>query len=167
MIFSASAVTAEHQYGRSYIFLLRQAAWLVIGLGGMFALMRTDYRKLREPTVVFPTVCVVLLMLVGAFFFDKSHATHRWIRFGPVGIQPSELSKLAGVLYLARVLDLKRRSASSMEFRRGDFLQPILPATGQILVCVVLIMLQPHLGPSVDIVLIAAAILFVAGLSWK
>src|ERR1700675_2779981 len=167
MIYSASAVTADQQYGRSYIFLLRQAAWLLIGLLGMFALMRTDYRRLREPAVVYPTIFLVLLMLVGAFFLDKSHATHRWIRFGPVGIQPSELAKLAVVLYLAWFLDLKRRSASSMEFRREDFLHTILPATGPILVCVVLILLQPDIGPSVDILLIAAAILFVAGLSWK
>jgi cell division protein FtsW len=167
MIYSASAVTADQQYGRSYIFLLRQGAWLLLGLLGMFALMRTDYRRLREPAVVYPAIFLVLLMLVGAFFLDKSHATHRWIKFGPVNIQPSELAKLAVVLYLAWFLDLKRRGASSMEFRREDFLQTILPAAGPILVCVVLILLEPDLGTSVDIVLVTAAILFVAGLSWK
>src|SRR6202045_3322007 len=167
MIYSASAVTADQQYGRSYIFLLRQAAWLLLGLLGMFALMRTDYRRLRQPAVVYPTIFVVLLMLIGAFFLDKSHATHRWIRFGPVGIQPSELAKLAVILYLAWFLDLKRRGGSSMEFRKEDFLRTILPAAGPILVCVVLVLLQPDLGTSIDIVLIAAAILFVAGLSWK
>src|ERR1700732_289216 len=167
MIYSASAVTADQQYGRSYIFLLRQAAWLVLGLLGMFAFMRAGFCRLRGPAVVYPTIFLVLLMLVGAFFLDKSHATHRWIRFGPVGIQPSELAKLAVVLYLAWFLDLKRRSASSMEFRNEDFLHTILPAAGPILVCIVLILLQPDLGTSVDIVLIATAILFVAGLSWK
>ena len=72
MIYSASAVTADQQYGRSYIFLLRQAAWLLLGLLGMFALMRTDYRRLREPAVVYPTIFLVLLMLIGAFFLDKT-----------------------------------------------------------------------------------------------
>jgi cell division protein FtsW len=167
MIFSASAVTAEHQYGRPYIFLLRQAAWLILGILGMFAMMRTDYRRLREPAVVCTAVCVVLLMLVGTFFLDKSHATHRWIKFGPVGIQPSELAKLAIILYLAWFLDLKRRNAAAMEFSKDDFLQTILPAVGPILLFVLLIVLQPDLGTSVDIVLIATAILFVAGLSWK
>jgi cell division protein FtsW len=167
MIYSASAVTADHQYGRSYIFLLRQSAWLLLGLLGMFALMRTDYHRLREPAVVYPTIFLVLLLLVGSFFLDKSHATHRWIRFGPVGIQPSELAKLAVVLYLAWFLDLKRRSTSSMEFHKEDLLHTILPAVGPIFVCVVLILLQPDLGTSVDIVLVAAAVLFVAGLSWK
>ena len=167
MIFSASAVTAEHQYGRPYIFLVRQAAWLVLGVFGMFALMRTDYRRLREPGVVCTAVCVVLLMLIGTFFLDKSHATHRWIKFGPVGIQPSELAKLAIILYLAWFLDLKRRNAAAMEFSKDDFLQTILPAVGPILLFVLLIVAQPDLGTSVDIVLIATAILFVAGLSWK
>ena len=167
MVFSASAVTADHQYGRSYIFLVRQAVWLLFGLFGMFALMRTDYRRLREPAVVYTAVCVVLLMLVGTFFLDKSHATHRWIKFGPVGIQPSELAKLAIILYLAWFLDLKRRSAAALEFNKEDFLQTILPAAGPIFIFVLLILLQPDLGTSVDIVLVATAILFVAGLSWK
>ena len=167
MIFSASAVTAQQQYGHSYIFLVRQAVWLVLGLLGMFALMKTDYRRLREPAVVYPVVSAVLLMLVGTLFLDKSHSTHRWIKFGPLNLQPSELAKLAVILYLAWFFDLKRRGKASMEFRKEDFLQTILPAAGPILVCVVLILLQPDLGTSVDIVLIAAAVLFVAGLSWK
>jgi len=167
MVFSASAVTADHQYGRSYIFLVRQAVWLVFGLFGMFALMRTDYRRLREPAVVYTALCVVLLMLAGTFFLDKSHATHRWIKFRPLGIQPSEVAKLAVILYLAWFLDLKRRSAAAMEFRKEDFLQTILPAAGPILILVALILVQPDLGTSVDIVLVATAILFVAGISWK
>src|ERR1700736_203674 len=167
MIYSASAVTADQQYGRSYIFLLRQSAWLIIGLFGMFALMRTDYRRLREPAVVYTAVSLVLFLLVGTFFLDKSHATHRWIKFGPVGIQPSELAKLAVILYLAWFLDLKRRNSAAMEFRKEDFLHTILPAVGPILLFVLLIVAQPDLGTSVDIVLIATAILFVAGLSWK
>jgi cell division protein FtsW len=167
MILSASAVTAEQQYGHSYIFLARQAAWLLLGLTGMFVLMRTDYRKLREPAVIYPVVCLILLMLVGTFFLDKSHATHRWIKFGPVNIQPSELAKLAVILYLAWFLDLKRRGKASMEFCKEDFMRTILPAAGPILICVALVLLQPDLGTAIDIVLVATAILYVAGLSWK
>ncbi len=167
MIFSASAVTAEKEYGHAYIFLARQAVWLVLGLLGMFALMRTDYRRLREPAVVYTTVCVVLLLLVGTFFLDKAHATHRWIRYGPIGIQPSELAKLAVILYLAWFLDQKRRTKAGMEFCKQDFLQTILPAAGPVLVCLCLILLQPDLGTAVDIALVATAILFAAGLSWK
>lgn len=167
MIYSASAVTAKQEFGHSYYFLLRQSVWLVLGIAGMFALMRLDYRKLREPIVVYSALCLVVFLLVGAFFLDKSHATHRWIRFGPVGIQPSEIAKLAVILYLAWFLDLKRKSAARLEFSKKDFLQNILPAIGPIFACIVLILAQPDLGTSVDIVLVATAILFVAGLSWR
>ncbi|HJZ64631.1 MAG TPA: putative lipid II flippase FtsW [Candidatus Acidoferrum sp.] len=167
MIYSASAVTAEHDFGHSYYFLLRQSVWLVIGVAGMFALMRMDYRKLREPIVVYSALSLVVFLLIGAFFLDKSHATHRWIRFGPVGIQPSEIAKLCVILYLAWFLDLKRKSAVHLEFCKKDFLQNIFPAIGPIFLCVALILAQPDLGTSVDIVLIATAVLFVAGLSWK
>ncbi len=167
MIYSASAVTAEQQYGHSYIFLARQAAWLFIGLLGMFALMKSDYRRLREPAVIYPVVCVVLLLLVGTLFLDKSHATHRWIKFGPVGIQPSELAKLAAILYLAWFLDQKRRNKASMEFRKENFWRTIFPAAGPIFVFVALILMQPDLGTSIDILVVTTAILFVAGLSWK
>jgi len=167
MIFSASAITAQQMYGHSYIFVARQAAWLVMGLLGMFALMKLDYHRLGEPAVVYTVLCVVLVMLVGTFFVDKSHATHRWIKLGPLNLQPSEMAKLAIILYLAWFLDLRRRRETSLEFRKQDFLQTILPAVAPILVCVALIVAQPDLGTSVDVVLIMAAILFVAGLSWK
>ncbi len=167
MIFSASAVTAEQQFGHSYHFVLRQVMWLFVGLLGMFGLMKLDYHKLREPAVVYTVLCLVLAMLVAALFMDKSHATHRWIKLGPAQIQPSELTKLAVILYLAWFLDLKRRGATSLEFRQNDLIDTLLPAVAPILICVGLIVLQPDLGTSVDIVMIMTAILFVAGLSWK
>src|SRR5260370_39700221 len=76
MIFSASAVTAEKEFGHGYYFLVRQAAWLILGLLGMFALMRTDYRRLREPAVVYTTRRMVSLLLVGIPFFCKGPAPH-------------------------------------------------------------------------------------------
>ena len=167
MIFSASAVTAEQQFGHSYHFVLRQVMWLGAGLLGMFGLMKLDYHRLREPAVVYTVLCAVVVMLIGTFFLDKSHATHRWIKVGPAQIQPSELTKLAVILYLAWFLDLKRRAATRLEFCKEDLLNTVLPAVAPILICVGLIVLQPDLGTSVDIVLIMVAILFVAGLSWK
>jgi cell division protein FtsW len=167
MIFSASAVTAEQQYGHSYYFILRQASWLVVGLAGMFALMKLDYHRLRQPAVVYSAICGVLLLLTLTFFLTKSHATHRWIRFGPLGIQPSELAKIAAILYLAWFLDLRRRGSMQMQFNKEDLIRTVFPAVAPVLLCVALIVMQPDLGTSVDIVLIMAAILFVAGLSWK
>jgi cell division protein FtsW len=167
MIFSASAVTAQQQFGHSYHFVLRQVIWLAVGMAGMFALMKTDYHKLREPAVVYTVLCLVAILLVATFFLDRSHATHRWIKLGPAQVQPSELAKLAVILYLAWFLDLKRRARTSLEFRKEDLMGTILPAVMPVLICVALVVTQPDLGTSVDIALIMTAILFVAGLSWK
>ncbi|MBI1737887.1 MAG: putative lipid II flippase FtsW [Acidobacteria bacterium] len=187
MVFSASAVMARETYGNGYTFLLRQLAFLTVGFGGMFALMNLDYRKLRQPAVVFTSLAVVLLMLIAVFFLDKNHATHRWIRVGPLGIQPSELAKLAVVIYLAWFLEMRNKSKFEIRKTRAtqgirdaslkarptlaggvnDLLGTLLPAMAPVLLFVGLIVMQPDLGTSVDIFLIALAMLFIAGLSPK
>ena len=133
----------------------------------MFALMKLDYHRLREPAVVYTALCLVVVMLVGTFFLDKSHATHRWIRFGPVGIQPSELAKLAVILYLAWFLDLRRRDSHQPGIPQAGFAADDSSGGCADSGLCGLIVAQPDLGTSVDILLIMTAILFVAGLSWK
>lgn len=167
MVYSASAVTAKEEYGYSTYFLVRQIVWLVLGLAGMFALMRLDYRRLRDPTVVFSVTSVVFAMLIAVLFLDKSRATHRWIRLGPVHLQPSELAKLAVILYLAWFLDLKGRKTAHLEFCQEDFKETLAPAIAPALLYFVLVVLQPDLGTSIEIVLIALAVLFAGGLSRK
>jgi len=164
MVFSASAVIAQEQYGSGYAFVGRQLVWLVLGLGGMFWLMNADYRKLRQPAVIFSSLCAVVLLLVAVFFLDRSHATHRWIRWGTVGIQPSELAKLAVIFYLAWFLEMRRRPHS---FGINDPLHTLAPALGPVLVMVGLVVLQPDLGTAFEIFLIALTMLFVAGLSGR
>ena len=168
MVYSASAVTAKEEYGQSTSFLVRQIAWLVLGLAGMFALMRLDYRRIREPAVVFSVIFVVFAMLIAVLFVDKSHATHRWIRLGPVAhLQPSELAKLAVILYLAWFLDLKGRKTGRLEFCQKDFKETLAPAIAPALLYFVLVVSQPDLGTSIEIALIALTVLFAAGLSAK
>ena len=164
MVFSASAVTARDQYGNSYYFLLRQLLWLVMGLAGMMLVMNLAYRKLRRPEVIFTGLFVVLAMLVGVFFLDKSHATHRWIRLGPASLQPSELAKLAVIFYLAWFLEMRRRPETT---GINDWKQTILPAVGPVLALVALIVIEPDLGTAVEIFLIALAMVYVAGLNGK
>ena len=108
MVFSASAMTAREEYGNGYYFLMRQLVWIAIGIAGMFALMNTDYRKLRQPRVIFTALSVTLLLLIAVFFLDRSHATHRWMRLGPLSLQPSELAKLVVIFYLAWFLGSRR-----------------------------------------------------------
>ena len=162
MVFSASAVTAREQYGNGYHFLLRQILWLALGLAGMFAMMNVDYRKLRQPQFVFTFLFVVLVMLVGVFFLDKSHATHRWIRLGPASLQPSEFAKLAVILYLAWFLEMRSRPRS---FGVNDLWHTIAPAMGLVLLLLGLVLLEPDLGTAFEIFVIALGLFFVAGLS--
>ncbi len=164
MVFSASAVTARDHFGNGYYFLIRQMIWLVFGLAAMMAVMNLDYRKLRRPQVIFTGLFVVLVMLVGVFFLDKSHSTHRWIRVGPASLQPSELAKLAVIFYLAWFLEMRRRSETS---GINDWKQTILPAVGPVLALVGLVVIEPDLGTAVEISIIALAMLYVAGLKAK
>ncbi len=164
MVFSASAVMARDEYGNGSHFLLRQLLWLVFGLAGMMAVMNLDYRKLRRPEVIFTGLFIVLVLLVGAFFLDKSHATHRWIRLGPASLQPSELAKLAVIFYLAWFLERRRRPES---FGINDWKHTILPALLPVLVLVGLVVIEPDLGTALEIFLIAVAMLYVAGLNGK
>jgi cell division protein FtsW len=124
MVFSSSAVVAREHFGGAYSFLLKQGIWLALGLAGMFALARMDYRRLKHPAVALTVLSAVLILLVAVFFLDRSHETHRWIRFGPVGIQPSELAKLATILFLAwflesRVAGRAGEKVAAAAFRRG------------------------------------------------
>ena len=163
MVFSSSAMTAREQFGSSYHFLLRQVLWLVVGLAGMLGLMNFDYRKFRQLPFLFTGMFVVLLLLIGVFFLDRSHATHRWIRIGPASLQPSELAKLVVILFLAWFLELRRRPHS---FGVNDWRHTLAPALAPVFVLVALVVLEPDLGTAVAISLVAFTILFVAGLSW-
>jgi len=164
MVFSASAVTAREQFGSGYVFIGRQLVWLVLGLAGMIGLMNFDYRKLRQPAVIFSGLCVVIVLLCAVFFLDKSKATHRWIRFGPVGFQPSEMAKLVVILYLSWFLEWRRRTEV---FSVNDVLHTLGPALGPVLVMVVLVVAQPDLGTAFEIFVVAMSILFVSGLELR
>jgi len=168
MVFSASAVVTRELGGSGYSFFLRQMICMVLGIGGMFALMNFDYRKLRQPRVIFIGLGVVQVLLIGVLFLDRSHATHRWVRFGPASIQPSEFAKLALILYLAWFLELRKPWRSrSQSFDINDPVHSLLPALAPVLVMAGLILLEPDMGTACMILLIALTMLFVSGLSLR
>jgi cell division protein FtsW len=161
MVFSASAMTAREQFGNGYTFLIRQFIWVVLGIAGMFWLMNTDYRKLRQPRVIFTGLSVTLVLLLAVFFLDRSHATHRWLRLGPLSLQPSEAAKVVVIFYLAWFLEMRRTPVGP---GRSNTLQMLAPALGTVLLLVGLVMAEPDMGTSCMIFLIALAMLFVAGM---
>ena len=164
MVFSASAMTASEQFGAGYIFLLRQLIYVVLGIAGMFWLMNMDYRKLRQPSVVFTGLALSFVLLVGVFFLDRSHQTHRWFRMGPFSFQPSEMAKLALIIFLAWFLELRRLPRN---FGLNDPLHSLVAALGTTLVMAALVVKEPDMGTAFMIVLISMVMLFVAGLSYR
>ena len=164
MVFSASAVTARDQYGNAYVFLIRQLLYIALGIGGMFWLMNTDYRKLRQPRVIFTGLGVTFILLTAVFFLDRSHATHRWIRFGPFSLQPSELAKLFVILYLAWFIELRRSPRGP---GINNLLQTVLPALGVVIIVVALVLAEPDMGTACMIAFIAGVMFFVAGVSLR
>ena len=59
----------------------------------MTLLMQVTTGTYNRPNVVFPVVGVTVMLLLGAFLMHDSHTTHRWIRFGTLSFQPSEIAK--------------------------------------------------------------------------
>ena len=164
MVFSASAVTARDLYGNAYVFLIRQLVYIALGIGGMFLLMNTDYRKLRQPRVIFTGLGITFILLIAVFFLDRSHATHRWIRFGPLSLQPSELAKLFIILYLGWFIEVRRSPRGP---GMNNLVETLLPELGVVILVVGLVVAEPDMGTACMIAFIAAVMLFVAGLSLR
>jgi cell division protein FtsW len=164
MVFSASAVTARDLFGNGYIFLVRQLVFLALGIAGMFLLMNVDYRKLRQPRVIFTGLSLTTVLLIAVFFLDRSHATHRWVRLGPLSLQPSEIAKLVVIFYLAWFLEIRTapRAPGVNDLRRT-----LLPALGMVVCLAGLVLAEPDMGTACMILLIAGVLLFAAGLSYR
>ena len=168
MVFSASAVVTHELGGSGYSFFLRQIVCMLLGIAGMFALMNFDYRKLRQPRVIFIGLGVVFVLLILVQFLDRSHETHRWIRIGSASFQPSEFAKLAVILYLAWFLELRKPWRSQRQsFDINDPVHSLLPALAPVLVMAALILAEPDMGTACMLLLIAMVMLFVSGLSLR
>jgi len=160
MVFSASAVMAKERFGSPYAFVIRQSLWAVFGLTAMTILMQVDYRRFNKPNIVFPAVAVTILLLLVAFLMHDSHATHRWIRFGALSFQPSEIAKPALVLFLAWFLQNRMHSIE-------DFRGTILPAALPSLIFIVLILKEPDLGTALVCAGVTALMLYLAGMNMR
>lgn len=160
MVFSASAVLAAERYGSSYHFLVRQGVWAALGIAGMVAMMSFDYRQLRNPRIIFPALALQLLLLITVFLMPSRHDTHRWLYSGPLSFQPSELAKILLVIFFAYFLDQRKGAVN-------DFRHTLLPLGLVVGLTVLLILKEPDLGTSLAIILIAAAMLFAAGLDLR
>jgi cell division protein FtsW len=160
MVFSASAVLAKERYGSGYFFLYRQMGWATGGILAMVLAMKTDYRRYKHPAVVFSLLGLTALMLISVFFLDRAHHTHRWIHWGPLSLQPSELAKPALILFLAFFLESRTKAMK-------DWRNTVLPASVPTVIFIALIVFQPDLGTAIACAAITGCVLFVAGLDLR
>jgi cell division protein FtsW len=160
MVYSASALVALQRFDQPNLFLTKQALWTVLGLAVLAVAMRIDYRTYRNDAFIWSALALVTLMLIGVMFSSPVNGTRRWFGIGGLGIQPSELAKIAAVLFTALILERRMH-------RIDDLRYSLLPIAIVIGVLSGLILLQPDFGTAMSLLLIVGAMVFAAGLNYR
>lgn len=157
MVLSASSVSAFAEYGDSFVFIQRQAAYAVFGVGALLlaSRMRPEaWRRLAWPLLLVTLAMLAFVLVPSAGI--EAYGSSRWFQLGPVTVQPSELAKLSLVVCTAAILTKKWGRLDDI----GHLTLPLLP------VCAVvwaLVMLQPDLGTTVILAGSVFLVLFAAG----
>jgi cell division protein FtsW len=162
MIYSASAIIATQKFGSEnpYHFMTRQCIWLIAGGSLMLVLMHVDSRLLSDRRLIYTILGGVLLGLILALFEAPINGTHRWIVLPHFQLQPSEFAKPAIILFLADYL-------ARREERIDELTTTLLPLCSVLALVAGLILLEPDFGTASTIVLVAAGMIFAAGISWR
>jgi cell division protein FtsW len=160
MVYSASAVVALEKFDQPYLFLTKQALWTVLGLAVLAIVMRIDYRTYRNDTFIWGILALVGLLLVAVLFRSEINGTRRWFNMGGLGIQPSELAKIAAVFFTAMMLERRMHRIDELSYS----LLPIAIVVGTMSG---LILLQPDYGTAISLLLIIGLMVFAAGLNYR
>lgn len=157
MIFSASSAQAYADAHDTAFYLKHQLLYLVAGAGVAYLAYRIDYRKLRGAAPYILLLCLaglaaVLVPHVGVVV----NGARRWIGAGAFSLQPSEFAKLGIVLYLAAALSQRGERITSL-------VKGLFPMCVPVLVCAMLVLVEPDMGTASLIVFTAFAMFFAAG----
>src|SRR5258705_12429849 len=90
----------------------------------MLVAIKVNNRRYKHPGVLFSVLGATTLLLISVFFLDRAHNTHRWIHFEGFSFQPSEVAKVAVILFLAYFLENR---INSMHDWRNTLLPAVLP----------------------------------------
>ncbi len=152
--------SAVKSFANPKSYVLIQSMGAVLGFICVFILASVDYDRLRNITKFIYIVCTLALIAVLVIGTGREDTGSRsWIRFGPIGIQPSELVKIGFIITFSKAVS-----------KCGDSLNKpknVLKLTIHALVFMGLIMLQPDFGTTMVFIVIFAGILFAAKISWK
>ncbi|MEX1177556.1 MAG: putative lipid II flippase FtsW [Nitriliruptor sp.] len=159
MSFSASFVDAAED-GDPFGVFRRQLVWVILGGPAFVLTAGLDHRVWRRLAWPMLAAAIIGLLLVLTPVGVERSGSARWLGFGPLVVQPTEIAKLAVLLWLADVLERKRPRDGSLQ-RTDHLLLPALPVFGLL---AVLVLLQPDLGTTVLLGLIVGAVLWVEGL---
>jgi len=158
-VYSASKHSALNSYGDSFFYLKKQIIGVVLGVIGMFATSKINYKVYKKFYWIFYIVGLVLLVLVFIPGLGKSsYGATRWIGVGGITIQPSEIAKFCLIIFLASYLS-KIDDINSIKKLLFVFL-----IGGLYLVC---IMLEPNMSITICVGLTLLFMLFIGGLRIK
>ncbi len=162
MVFSASSMLASDKHdGMSAYFFQRQLLYAVVGYGLMIFLMNLDYHRWQGKKWIAGLLILCAAILVMVLFQPPVNGARRWLRYGSsLSFQPSELAKLALLIFLAAYLH-------KYEAEINGFRKRLLPCLSLLVFFAALIYIEPDLGQALCILFIAFVLLFTAGLSWK
>jgi len=158
MVLSAASVQDLRVHGDAWHHVRRQVIWIVLGTTGLLAMLRVDYRRLRRaasPVLIVTLILLVLVFVPGVGI--EANGSSRWIGIGALTLQPSEMAKLAMILYGAMLL-------SSGDRDIGDFQRTQLPMMVVLGLVGGLVYAEPDMGTAAVLVAIGASLLFFAGL---
>jgi cell division protein FtsW len=157
MVYSASSALALKKFGSSYFFIQKQALFALVGLIALVAARHFPYRALR--LLAYPAIVLTLGLLLAVLLTGLGHTAGgatRWLRLGGITLQPSEIARMALILYLAY-------SMSKKQDRIREFSIGFVPHVMVLLVLLVPIILQPDFGSVVILASITGIMLFVGG----
>jgi cell division protein FtsW len=159
MVYSASAVVAMEKFQQPYFFLTKQLMWATLGLALLWVVMGVDYRLYREPVFIWCCFGIVVFCLIGVLFSPPVNNARRWFGIGGLGIQPSELAKLSAIFFIAALLERRMHRINELGYS-------LVPIACVVAIFVGLILLEPDFGTSMSLALIAAVMVFAAGLNY-
>ncbi|HUR49502.1 MAG TPA: putative lipid II flippase FtsW [Acidimicrobiales bacterium] len=161
MVLSSSSVQALRESGSSWLYFQRQVIWLTFGTAALAVGVRAPLRlwqRLGGPLLILSFALLVLVLLPG--FGTSVNGSTRWVDIGPLRLQPSELAKIALLLFGA---DLLARRAAHVDDPRAA-LVPMCVVLGGLSA---LVMLQPDMGTTIVLVLIGGSLLLLAGVPMR
>ena len=159
MMFSASYPVAYYEIGDSYYYLKRQLIFALIGLVVMIAVSFVDYHYYHRFAAIILGISYFALVLV-LVLPSKEGGVHRWIGVGMFGIQASEISKFAIILFMAHW--------GSRYYDRMDTLKyGVLPGAAVFLSTAFLLLFEPHYSCIVIIGILTVVMMYVSGIKIK